>query len=174
VRGGLELGWRDGATLSGRLQTARIDLLPLLQALRSPLRARGMLDAETRFASTAATADRLIDAVKLDAKFRLAGGTVNGIDLARVIQGAPREGVRGGQTRFEQLVGNLQSGGGAYRFTALRLTSGLMSATGNLAAAEDGQLSGTINLELKSSAGALGSTVLAGGTLNEPVLLPGK
>lgn len=172
VRGGLEINWGESCALSGRLQATRVDLLPLLQAVRSPLPVRGTLDAEMRFSSTAESAARLIDAMKLDAKFRLANGTLNDFDLGRVIRGAPREGVRGGQTRFEQLVGNLQAGGGAYRFTALLLTSGLMSAVGNAAIAEDGQLSGALNLELRGSAGVLGSTVLATGTLKDPVLLP--
>jgi uncharacterized protein involved in outer membrane biogenesis len=172
LRGGLEISWGDGYTLSGRLRATRLDLLPLLQTLRSPLPARGTLDAELRFVSTADTAAKLIETMKLDGKFKLANGTLNDFDFPRVIQGAPRDGVRGGQTRFEQLVGNLQTGGGAYRFSGLRLTSGLMSAVGNIAVAENGQVSGAMSLELRGSAGVLGSTVLTGGTLRDPVLLP--
>jgi uncharacterized protein involved in outer membrane biogenesis len=172
LRGGFEISWGDSCALAGRLQATRVDLLRLLRALQSPLPVRGTLEAELRFVSAANAAAQLLETMKLDGKFKLANGTLNDFDFPRVIQGAPRDGVRGGQTRFEQLVGNLQTGGGAYRFTGLRLTSGLMSAVGNIAVAENGQVSGAMSLELKGSAGVLGSTVLTGGTLKDPVLLP--
>ena len=171
ARGGLELTWNRGWALSGRVQANRIDVQPMLQVLQSALPVRGTLKTELHFSTTAESPALLADALRLDGNFKLTNGTLNDFDFSRVIQGAGRDGVRGGQTRFEQFTGNVQVGSG-YRFTALRLSSGMMSAAGNMDISGNGQISGTVAVSLTGSASSLSATVLASGTLTNPVLLP--
>ena len=171
ARGGLELTWNRGWNLSGRVHASRVDLQPALRALKSPLPVRGSLEGDLRFSATAETPDALASALKLEGTFTVSNGVLNDFDFPRVIRGAPRDGVRGGQTQFEQLAGSVQIGNG-YRFTGLKLSSGLMSASGNISIAERGELSGTMSVELKGTASTLGSTVITSGTLRDPVLLP--
>jgi uncharacterized protein involved in outer membrane biogenesis len=173
IRGGLELGWGDAWTLSGRAQLSRMEARSLLQALQMELPVRGTLDTELRFNATAPAPAALLDGMKFEGKFKLSNGVLSDFDFSRVIQGAGRDGMRGGQTRFELLTGNIQTGGG-YRFTGLRLSSGMLSVAGNMAVAPGGQLSGVMNVELRATAALLGSTVVTGGSLQEPVLLPAK
>lgn len=177
VRGGLELTWGDAWVISGRVQMSRVDLAPLLQALQSPLPVRGSLDSELHFALGAAKPEQLAESLKLDGRFKVGDGVLTGFDFPSVIQGASSQGVRGGQTRFEQFSGNLQSGSG-YRFTNLHLASGKnargseLNVGGNIAVDGNGRITGAMNVELKGASTALGSTVQTAGTLDDPVLLP--
>jgi hypothetical protein len=172
IRGGLELAWSDAAwNLLGRAQVSRLDVNPLLQALQMEFPVRGMLDAQLHFTAVAPAPAQLLDAMKFEGKFKLANGVLSDFDFSRVIQGAGRDGMRGGQTRFDQLTGTIQTGNG-YRFSGLHLSSGMLGVSGNMAVAPNSALSGTMNVELRASAGILGSSVSTVGTLQEPVLMP--
>jgi uncharacterized protein involved in outer membrane biogenesis len=171
VRGGLELTWGSAWGVSGRAQLSRLNLDPMLQALQSPLRVKGTMDGEMHFALEAQDPAQLADSLKIDGKFKLANGVLSDFDFSRVIQGVGNEGMRGGQTRFDQFTGNMQIGNG-YRFSNLRLASGKLTVTGNMNVAANGQMSGAMSVELKGTASTLGSTVQTGGTLTDPVLLP--
>lgn len=173
VRGGLELTWGNTWAISGRAQISRLDLQPMLQAVQSQLPVRGTLEGEMHFGLESRDPEQLADALKLDGRFKLTNGVLDQFDFASVIQGAGSNGVRGGQTKFDQFTGNLQIGNG-YRFTNLHLSSGKMTVAGNMSIAPSGQIGGTMNVELKGSAITLGSTVQTGGTLNDPVILPGN
>jgi hypothetical protein len=179
VRGGLELTWGKTWAIAGRAQISRLDLHPLLEVLQSPLPVVGTLDSELHFALEAADPAQLSDSMKLDGKFNLANGVLRDVDFPSVIQGAGSAGVRGGQTRFEQFTGNMQVGNG-YRFTNMRLTSGKnvhgseLTVVGNVSVTAAGQVGGAMSVELKGTTTTLGSTVQTGGTLTDPVLLPGK
>jgi uncharacterized protein involved in outer membrane biogenesis len=173
IRGGFQLTWGNSWVVSGRALLSRLDAYPMLQAMQSPLRIHGMMDGEMHFATDATDATQLADLIKLDGKFKLSNGVVDDLDFAQVIQGVGSDGVRGGQTRFEQFTGNFQTGGG-YRFSNMRLVSTKMTVSGNVNATPTGQLAGGLSVELKGTSGTLGSNVQIGGTFNDPVILPGK
>jgi hypothetical protein len=114
----------------------------------------------------------LFDAAQLEGSFTIAGGEFNNVDVTRALQAAKAAGMRGGKTRFENLAGTVQVSGNHYSYRQLQLSSGAMSASGNVDVT-DGNLSGRINAEI----GSKGVVVARGGlspsgTLRDPVLRP--
>jgi uncharacterized protein involved in outer membrane biogenesis len=173
VRGGLELTWGANWNINGRAQVTRMDVHSLLVTLQSQLPVKGTMEGDLRFTAAAKDSALLTDALKLDGKFKISNGVLSNFDFSRVIQGVGSDGARGGQTRFEQFTGNVQTGKG-YRFTNLQLVSGKMTVAGSIDVTATNQVSGPMSVELKGAGSTLGSTVQASGTLNDPVMLPGK
>jgi uncharacterized protein involved in outer membrane biogenesis len=171
IRGGMEINWANGWSVTGRARVTRLNLYPMMQVLQTDLPVHGTFESELRFTGAAASPGQLLDSMKFDGKFNIVNGVLDEIDFSRVIQGAGRNGVRGGQTQFDQFSGSLQTGNG-YRFSGLRLTHGMLAVTGAINVAPGEQLSGSMNVELKSTVGILGSAVQMGGALGEPVLMP--
>jgi hypothetical protein len=114
----------------------------------------------------------LFDAPRLEGTFSIASGELNNVDVARALQGAKATGLRGGKTRFENLTGAVQVSGNHYSYRQLQLSSGAMSASGNVDVT-DGALSGRINAEIGTKGVVVARGGLSpGGTLRDPVLRP--
>ena len=106
----------------------------------------------------------------MDGAFTVSGGELNNVDLVRALQTARAAGLRGGKTRFDNLTGTLQINGNNYSYRQLQLTSGPMSASGNVDVSA-GALSGRINAELGTKGVVVARGALAPtGTLRDPVL----
>jgi hypothetical protein len=81
--------------------------------------------------------------------------------------------VQGGRTRFDQLAGTLEVAGDRYRYRQLRLSSGPMSAAGDVEIAPGNRLAGRVAADLRSGSGtAIRGSLTVGGTLTNPVLRP--
>ncbi len=102
--------------------------------------------------------------------FNIQHGTLYRIDLAKAARSLSREGVRGGDTRFDDLSGKLDLGGNEYRFADLKVTSGLQNGSGNVNVAADKTVTGNINVALRGSVGLLNAPLEVVGTIDDPVV----
>ena len=108
--------------------------------------------------------------MRLEGTFAIAGGELNNVDVVRALQSNRAAGQRGGRTRFDNLAGAVQVSGASYSYRQLQLSSGPMSASGNVDVS-DGNLSGRINAELGTKGIVVARGALTpGGTLRDPVL----
>jgi hypothetical protein len=174
VEGKAVLGWAGGATLSSDLELKRLSAEKLLTALGSALSAEGELSARLKLAAKADSLGKLVEALHVDGTFEMKRGTAKGFDLGEAVRNTGRGPTRGGETKFEQLSGTVDSDPKDCRLGNLRLVSGLLTAGGSVGIAGSGSLNGAMNVELKSSAATLRMPLTVGGTTKDPLLTPSR
>ena len=170
IEGKAALGWAGGAVFAGNLELKHMNSTRLLAALGSDLSAEGELSARLKLDAKADRLDGLVEDLRVGGGFEIKRGAARGFDLIEAARSSGRTAARGGETKFEQLTGVIQYGQQESRLGDLRLTSGLLTAGGNLGIARDGKLGGAMNVELKSSAAVVRMPLAIGGTAKAPQL----
>jgi uncharacterized protein involved in outer membrane biogenesis len=153
-------------TLKGQLQTRSVEVAALSNAARPVL--TGRLDADSTLSLRAASLGAMLDALQTQSRFTVRNAVVHGIDLAQAVKTVGLN--RGGETRLDTLAGQLSSHGRAFQLTNLAASSGVLSASGNVAVAASRALSGRVSVDLAASAlgGAVSVPLVVGGTLDAP------
>lgn len=170
--GSMTIDWRKGLQLEGRLDVRRMELKQVAALLSPGARLSGKLSAKPVFSASAATADRLLPALRLQTHFDIRDGVLNGVDIKEAATSLVKRGTTGGETRFEQLSGDLRLERGAYRFTRLSIASGALAANGRVNISAKKALSGRINAEVKAAGTSAGVPLNVGGTIDAPLLYP--
>ncbi|HEY0336160.1 MAG TPA: hypothetical protein VGC70_02385, partial [Burkholderiales bacterium] len=168
--GTLQASWDGQITVAGDFKVQRVRLQEFTALVAPELAASGMLTASGRYTFQSQTADTLMAKPVVEATFSLSRGEITNIDLLRATQSSGSHSFSGGRTMFEEVKGSLQIAGGQYSYR-LQLTSGPLNASGNLAVAPSGQLSGRVNAVLAAHGAEVARTALnVGGTVKEPQL----
>jgi uncharacterized protein involved in outer membrane biogenesis len=167
VNGKLQLqpGAKGASVLQGQLDTSNVEV----SALTAPSRTlTGRIEAHTSLRSDLAAGGSIAEATRSQTRFTIRNAVVHGIDLAQAVKTIGLN--RGGQTALDTLAGQVTTEGRAIQLTNLVATSGLLSATGNVAMAPNRTLSGRVNVDLVAAAagGAIGVPLSVGGTLDAP------
>jgi len=163
ITGKSSLSWGSETSFAGDFDVLHMRPAKLLAALGRTLTADGDLAAQLKLSSRSENFTKLIEGLRTEGNFELKRGVAVGLDLGEAVRNTGREPTRGGETKFEQLNGTIQSDGQETRLGNLRLASGLMSAAGNVVIGRDEQLGGSLNVELKSSAATLRMALAVGG-----------
>ncbi len=174
VNANVELDWQKGLRLAGQAQTSRLDIALFLQALKLKSSLSGRLDARGPFKAQAAKPAGLAEAFRADVAFNISDGVLHGFDLASAAKSLLSGATAGGQTRFDQLNGNLQVAGPALRLRNVKVASGVLDAKANVDVSAAKHLSGRVDVDLKASRGLVGVPLNVSGTLSEPMLMPTK
>jgi hypothetical protein len=168
--GSATLEWGGAWNLSGSFEAKGLDLGPVLNIFARNFSMAGRLDARINYDMRAPAPEKLFAAPQVQGTFAINRGSLNNVDLIRALQEPSREGIRGGKTLFDEFVGNLQYGGGHYKFGEMKLVSGPLTATGNADISPEKQISGRASVELKSKATYLKNSYSVSGNLNDLVL----
>ncbi len=172
IEGSVELDWSQAATLLIDIGLTRASSSRLLAGLSLDLSMEGDIGGRLHIESRARDFSQLGDNLRINGEFLAERGVINRFDFMEAVRS--NRPTRGGNTRFERLSGALQSSEHAWHLGRLDISSGLMQATGNLDIARDMQLKGLMELQLKGPATRLNASVLIGGTLPDPQLLPAR
>jgi uncharacterized protein involved in outer membrane biogenesis len=158
---------KGGSLLQGQFDTANVEVAALTAPSR-PL--TGRLEAHTTLRAQFHDFGALADALQSQTRFTVHDAVVQGIDLAQAVKSVGLS--RGGETRLDTLAGNVATQGRAVQLTNLIASSGVLSATGNVAMAPNRSLSGRVTVDVASAAagGAIGVPLAVGGTLDEPAV----
>lgn len=158
-------GAKGSSLLQGQFDTSNVEVA----ALTAPSRTlTGRLDAQTTLRSQFQELGGVADALQSQTRFTVRNAVVHGVDLAQAVKSVGLS--RGGETRLDTLAGNVTTQGRAVQLTNLVASSGILSATGNVAMAPNRALSGRVTVDLASASagGAIGVPLAVGGTLDEP------
>lgn len=157
---------KGGFSLKGQLDTQGVDVARFGGARGGPL--SGRLEANTTLTARAADVAGLVQGLQTQSKFTVKGAVLHGLDLAKAVTTVGLS--RGGETRLDVLAGQVTTRGRAVQITNLVASSGVLSATGNVAMTPNRALSGRIQVALGESAlaGAVGVPLQVGGTLDAP------
>jgi hypothetical protein len=173
VKGNAALRWQKGFQLTGRFNVHQIELKELVPLLSPGSGVSGRLDAKPVLAAKAANAGQLADALRLETPFNVQNGVLYGVDIQKATTSLLTKERTGGETRFNELTGQLVMERSTYRFTQLKIASGALAANGNLTISPAKELSGRINAEVKAANIASASVPLnVSGTVQNPLLLP--
>lgn len=160
-----KISWGDGWRANGSLKGKHFDIEQLLPYFSKGARLKGTLEFDAAVASSAANFNGLFDSPGIEATFRLRSGVVGNVDIAQAIQTPSPGGSSGGETRFDALSGSLSAAGRDYRYSGLKMTSGIMKVSGEFVLRE-GNLSGNMAVFLNQ----MHLPLRLGGSLAEPVL----
>ena len=167
--------FRSGSDIKaeGEFSLTNGELGELLPMFVPEFSATGNLSANATYALQSNAFATLFASPRIDASFTIERGVLNNVDIVRAIQSSSRDGVRGGNTKFEVITGSLQVSSKRYAYRQLRLASGPMSANGSFDVTPEGDLSGRISAEIgsKSVIVARGALNVAG-TVKTPTLRP--
>ncbi|MHB0925729.1 MAG: adenylate/guanylate cyclase domain-containing protein [Gallionellaceae bacterium] len=168
IMGGMLLGdaridWRTGWRAQGNLVAKTITLQNMSKALS------GDMDGTARFQMQSASLSKLVEAATLEGAFSVKKGVINGVDAVETARLRSRESLPGGRTHFDELSGDLYYANGDYHFRQVKMSAGVLNATGTLDIAKQ-QVSGRVIADLTMRAG-MGSVALqVGGTTDNPSL----
>jgi uncharacterized protein involved in outer membrane biogenesis len=175
LAGKLTAGWEKGVQLKGEAAIEQVDIAPLLRALGRPASFSGRITASPLvFSASAAKADQLDGALRLETPFEVQNGVLHGIDIRKAATSLiSRDGGKGGETRFDKLSGHFALDRGTRRLTRLKAVSGSLAADGNVTVTPRDELSGRVNASVKATTVAAATVPLnVSGTVESPLFLP--
>ncbi|HET7833103.1 MAG TPA: AsmA family protein [Gallionella sp.] len=172
AHGKATIGWKKGLQVRGNLDINQVEVRKIASLLLPKLRVSGRLTAKPVFSAAAASADQLMNALRLETPFNVQNGVLYGVDIQKAATSMIKQGPTGGETRFDELSGYLEMAHGNFRFTQLKIASGALAADGDVNISPQNRLSGRLNTQIR----ALGSTTKVplnvSGTLDAPLLFP--
>lgn len=173
VSGSLSLNWNGGVRLETDLALKHISLARLNQLLLGGVKGEGQVDASLHLSGRSADWSRPLTLAQGKGSFVVNRGLLP-VDLAEAVRRASSEPLRGGETRFEQLGGKIRLDLQGKRFSDLQLSAGLLRATGAATVAADGNLGGSLDVQVGGKGNVLRMPLTLGGTLVAPVLRGGR
>jgi uncharacterized protein involved in outer membrane biogenesis len=166
------VSWQKGLRLDGNLDVSQIELQQVASMLSPGTHVSGKLSAKPVFSASAASADQLMSALRLETLFNVQNGALHGVDIEKAATNLIGHGATGGETRFEQLSGHLVMEHGGYRFTQLKIASGALAVDGDLNVSPKKELSGRINAQVKAAGTSADVPLNVAGTVDAPLLYP--
>jgi hypothetical protein len=173
VSGNGLVAWDASPRMALDMALKHVAAAKLLQACGAPAMINGELTGQIQYANSAPSIRWLGSNAKAGGSIQVARGSLQRIDLAGALRtSGQRSGpYRGGETGFEDFTGKLSVDAGAVRVAEIRLSSGLMLASGQAAVARDtGKMAGTANVEMRGSVRAARATMSIGGNASDPEL----
>jgi hypothetical protein len=168
------LDWQKAWQLSGTLQVKDLLLKEPTQMLNASTYLGGRLLANGKFSANASSPDQLLNQLRANLTFRVNQGVLYGLDLVKVASFLVKQSAKGGQTQFDTFTGQLAVTGKRYHLKQMDVSSGLISAKGDVKINELEKLNGTGEVALKQSVGLVSVPLIVSGTLDNPVVLPSK
>jgi uncharacterized protein involved in outer membrane biogenesis len=172
AKGSALIVWGGPWALDGEVATERIGLQDLMAAFTRDAKATGHLESRLRYSMSSPSLATMLDFPKVDGTFTIKKGDLDGVDLVRALQSGGRGVTQGGATRFEEISGSLALASGRYQYRNMKLSSGLLSATGAFDVSSNKDVSGRIAVELRSQATQIKGSYIVDGDLKAIVLKP--
>jgi len=172
VNGTATAGWQKGLQFKGNFDVNQVELKSLVPLLAPGANMSGKLTAKPVFSVSAADANQLMSALRLDTPFNVQNGVLHGVDIRQAATNLIKQGAGGGETDFDQLSGHLNMEGNAFRFTQVKIASGVLAADGNVNISPKKELSGRINAQVKALGTSANVPLNVAGTIDSPLLYP--
>jgi hypothetical protein len=172
-KGEVNVAWKPAWSVSGALALSQLDLrqVSLLFSQQSEL--TGLLSARPRFSAQAQNPAGLLSALALQSDFAVENGMFQRVDLHAVASNPLAANPnKPGATRFSELSGELEIDQGGYHFDKLKISSGLLSASGAISVARDQALSGHLEAGVTGTGELVAVPLRVSGSLKNPSVMP--
>lgn len=175
IQGQFGLDWSSGFALNGDISTDYMAADQVARAMKSEsLKIDGQMNTRFKFKSAGASWAEVTGSLPLEGNFIAKNGGIYGMDLVEAVRRGNRLPMRGGTTKFEEIVGKFRLDSRALQLSDVELMSGLVRASGAVGILRNGLLSGSLDVQLKGSAATVRTPVSITGTLKDPQLLGGR
>jgi len=174
AKGSALIVWGGPWSVDGDVATERTRLQDLMAVFTRDAKSTGQLKSKFRYSMSSQALPTLFDSPKIEGSFDIKKGDLDGVDLVRALQSGGRGITQGGATRFEEISGTLALANGHYQYRNMRLSSGLLSATGAFDVLANKDVSGRIAVELRSQAAQIEGKFMVDGDLKAIVLRPNR
>jgi uncharacterized protein involved in outer membrane biogenesis len=134
----------------------------------------GNLFGKGNFSASAKEAGQLSDNLQTNFQFKVNNGVLHGLDLVKVASLLIKQSQAGGETQFDEFSGVLNSAGKQYHLRDIKISSGLLSAKGQVKVKPNKALDGTVVVDVKNSMGLTAIPLDVSGTVDHPMVLPSK
>lgn len=179
LTGDAQLNWpKDKATgnwnTKGRLKFDDVAVKEPTRMVSQAVYLSGNLLADGNFSAAAKEAGQLAERLQANFKFKINQGILHGLDLAKVASLLIKQNQNGGETQFSAFSGLLNIAGKQYHLRDLNISSGLLTATGQVKIKPNKALDGTGSVAVKDSINLVAIPLNVSGTVSKPVVLPSK
>jgi uncharacterized protein involved in outer membrane biogenesis len=171
ANGRANVKWQKGLQVHGSLAIVQMELTGIAPLLSSGTHVSGRLNAKPSFSATG-SAGELVDALRLETPFEVQHGVIHGVDIEKAATSLIKQGATGGETRFEELSGQLVMERHNFHFTQLKIASGALGVDGNVDISQNKELSGRIHAQLKTLGISTNIPLNVAGTVAAPLLYP--
>lgn len=171
VAGGASID-RKKLVLEAEFSANGIDLRPLVEALTNEVLATGTVDGATRLAMRLDGFERFPENMRATGNFHMRNGTLTKVDLVQAASNPGAIYTKGGATRFDDLTGLFNVDAAGYHFRQVKISSGSLNADGRLDIAPSWQLKGSLETDIKGTAGLVSMPMVVSGTVSNPVVMP--
>jgi uncharacterized protein involved in outer membrane biogenesis len=172
VKGKASIGWTKGLQIDGSLALDQVEMQKVAAMLSPGTHVGGKLTARPVFSASSASADQLMNALRLETPFSVQNGVIHGVDIRQAATSLIKRGTTGGETRFDELSGHLLVEHGGYSLTQLKIGSGALAVDGNVNISPSKSLSGRIDAEVKAVGASVTVPLNVAGTVDVPLLYP--
>ncbi len=160
VSGTARLKWATNWSLDGDLSARRIASLQAVPGLLES----GEIGGTGIYSMRGADAANLFAAPHVEGSFVVHDGVLLGVNLANLL----KNGGSGGKTSFSELVGSFVHNSNRTQLKQMRLTAGIVSASGSAEADANANIRGRFGADLKYSTGQAHANVAVSGSLKQP------
>jgi len=174
VNGSATLDWAKDWKLNGKLKIDNLAVKEPARLISEGTHVSGQLSTEGTFNASAREPAALADKLNASFRFNVKDGVLYGVDLTRAASLLLRQGQKGGETQFDEFSGIAQVNGKQYQFKDLRISSGLMAASGHVKIRPDETLDGLARVKVSKSATLAEIPLQISGTLDSPSVFPTK
>jgi len=174
LTGDAVVSWEKNWRVIGKLKLDNLSVKEPSSLVSKSVNLSGRLFSNGNFSSTAKAAAGLADNLRADFKFNVNNGVLHGLDLVKVASLLTKQTSGGGETQFDEFSGLLNVTGKQYHLRDLKISSGLLAATGQVKIKPNKELDGNVEVKLKRSANLVAIPLEVSGTVSHPVVLPSK
>ena len=172
VNGTLKVSWGPTIKLASDLALARVRADQLVRAFTPDIAVTGKIEGNFAVSAESPTFATILEAPRVQGKFRLSDGSVSNADLVAAMQ-SPDAAGRAGVTKFAELQGEFGTGDGRASYRNLNLQGGVLRGGGNIDISPSGALSGRLSVEIRSNVAQDRGGFSVSGTVAKPILRRG-
>ena len=159
--GTVRLRWSGGWSMEGEITARQMEA----GKIAAPLLAGGTLQGKGVYSMKGLLPERLILNAQLEGNFTIQKGAITNVDMTRLLQGS---GSGGGTTLFSEMSGGVSADPNRVLVRQIRMVAGLLNAAGQVEMDPQKNLSGRLQLELRSRTVQVRATLAVAGTLKNP------
>jgi len=174
ITGAANLNWKKNWKASGNLSVDHLAVQQPSRMMSKSVYLSGNLFGKGNFSASAKQAGKLSDNLQTNFQFKVSNGVLHGLDLAKMASLLIKQSQSGGETQFDEFSGVLASAGKQYHLRNLKISSGLLSANGQVKIKPNKALDGDVVVDVKNSMGLAEIPLEVSGTVSDPVVLPNK
>ena len=163
---------RKDAVLAAEVAMDGIAMQPLVEALTNEVLFTGSMDGAAKFSMRLDAFERFPENLQLAGNFHLRNGVLTKVDLVQAAINPDKVNATRGTTRFDDLTCLLNVDASGYHFRKLKISSGSLNAGGKVDISPSLQIGGTLDTNIKGTAGMVSMPMVVSGTLNNPIVRP--